>query len=297
MEKGNFAQAKSLLESPSANPHEVETLFLLGKIYYLSGDFDKAEDLLEKATEVQPGSSDCFLWLGRALGRRAEQASPFKAPFLAKRAHRAFSAAVALNPNNLEARDDLLTYYLEAPGFLGGGKDKAIELAEQIKALHYCHYLKQSAQIYESEKSFEKAETSLQKAAEWKPACLTGLLALAAYYQNNHQMSKARATLLKAIQFFPVSPAAHFELGRFEVEAGGDLDRGQLELDAFLSLHSQGEPYPFEGYYWLGKIHLALNQPAEAIGEFERALRDFPGHTLSMKGLAEARKRMNNPTR
>jgi tetratricopeptide (TPR) repeat protein len=297
LEKGHFAQVKALLESTSTSPRETGTQFLLGKIYFWSEDFSRAEELFQKATEAGPDNSDYFLWLGRAVGRRAEQASPIKAPFLARRARNAFTKSVELNPDNLESRDDLLTYYLEAPGFLGGGKDKAIELVEQIKSPHYCHYLRQWAQIYESEKAFEKAESALQKAVELKPACLTGFLALAAFYQSRSDVNKARATLLKTIQLFPKSPAPHFELGRFEVEAGGDLERGRLELDAFLGLHAQGEPYPFEGHYWLGRIQLALNRPAEAIDEFERALKDFPGHMPSQKGLAEARKRAKDPMR
>ena len=34
------------------------------------------------------------------------------------------SGLVELDSNNLDARDDLLSFYLEAPGFLGGGKTR-----------------------------------------------------------------------------------------------------------------------------------------------------------------------------
>ena len=295
--QGNFARAKVLLEKSSNTDHDVEGLFSLGKLYYLSEDFEKSEELLEKATDAQPGNSEYFLWFGRALGRRAEKASPFRAPFLAKRARDAFRTSVALDSNNLEARDDLLTYYLEAPGFLGGGKDKAIQLAEQIKDLHPCHYLIQSAQICESQKHYEQAEDLLQKATSLKPMCLSGLLALAEFYQDRRQWSDARATLQKAVQCFPDSQVAHFELGRFEVKEGVDLRRGCLELNTFLKLHSVGEPYPFMAYYLLGEAHLKLDQPAIAIDQFEQALRAYPAHAPSLKGLAEAKQRMNHLTR
>jgi hypothetical protein len=38
---------------------------------------------------------------------------------------------VQLNPRNMDALSDLFEYYLEAPGFMGGGLDKAVGVADQ----------------------------------------------------------------------------------------------------------------------------------------------------------------------
>src|SRR5207247_6645096 len=83
--------------------------------------------------------------LGRAFGRRADQSSPFTAPAYAAKARQNFEKALELNPRNIEAMNDLFEYYLEAPGFLGGGLDKAALLANRIAALdpveaHYAQY-------------------------------------------------------------------------------------------------------------------------------------------------------------
>lgn len=48
---------------------------------------------------------------------------------------KAFERAVQLNPSNVEALNDLFEYYLEAPGFLGGGLDKASDAANRIGKL------------------------------------------------------------------------------------------------------------------------------------------------------------------
>jgi tetratricopeptide (TPR) repeat protein len=295
LDHGDFNRARALLELLPASSQGTEAWFLLGKLNYLSGEVDKAAEWLEKASKAKPDNSQYSLWLARALGRRAEQASPFRAPFLARRACDAFRAAVDLDPNDLDARDDLLSYYLEAPGFLGGGKERATALVEQIKDVHPCHYLVQSAQICEKEQSLEQGEASLQKAASLNPPCIGGILALAEFYQKRQQHSRARETFLRAVQKFPESASAHFEFGQFEIETGGNLESGCQELEAFLKLYSSGNPYPFEAYYWLGERYLKLNQPAEAIGQFEQALKLFSAHSPSQKGLAEARQQLNNP--
>ena len=68
-----------------------------------------------------------FHWLGKAQGRRAETASPFTAPSYASKARQAFEKSVELDGKNLEAINDLFSYYLEAPGFLGGGLNKELK--------------------------------------------------------------------------------------------------------------------------------------------------------------------------
>ena len=45
----------------------------------------------------------------------------FTATGLASKARQNFERAVQLDPQNREALSDLFEYYLEAPGFLGGG--------------------------------------------------------------------------------------------------------------------------------------------------------------------------------
>jgi len=105
---------------------------LMGRNYYLQADYKKASEALEKAVAADPGNSEYALWLARALGRRAETSSPFTAPGFASKARQYFEKAAQLNPRNLEALSDLFEYYLEAPGFLGGGQEKAQAVAKQI---------------------------------------------------------------------------------------------------------------------------------------------------------------------
>ena len=98
---------------------------LIGRNLFLLGDFKKSTEALEKAAQADPDNSEIALWAGRAFGRRAETSSVLTAPGFASRARQYFEKSVQLNPHNLEALSDLFEYYLEAPGFLGGGMDKA----------------------------------------------------------------------------------------------------------------------------------------------------------------------------
>ena len=72
-----------------------------------------------------------ILWYGRALGEKADRVSFIKAYGLAKRVKAEFETAVSLDPRNAEALSDLGDYYTEAPAIVGGGKDKAEDVAGQ----------------------------------------------------------------------------------------------------------------------------------------------------------------------
>ena len=88
--------------------------------------------MAEKALALDPQNSSYHLWLGRAMGRKAEEANPFTAFGLARKVKTEFERAVALDGNNLPARADLSEFYLEAPGFLGGDKNKAKQQADYV---------------------------------------------------------------------------------------------------------------------------------------------------------------------
>src|SRR5438128_906596 len=73
---------------------------LIGKNYFMLGNFKKSSEYCEKAVAADPSNSEYEHWLGRAFGKRAETSSPFTAPGLASKARQHFEKSVALNPQN-----------------------------------------------------------------------------------------------------------------------------------------------------------------------------------------------------
>lgn len=111
--------------------------FYLGRIAFADQQYDRAIEWFEKAVQQAPENSDYHLWLGRAYGYQALRSNIFIQPFLARKVKAHFEQAVALNPDNLAARADLLEYYEKAPGFLGGSTEKAKQQAEEIAKREY----------------------------------------------------------------------------------------------------------------------------------------------------------------
>lgn len=127
-----FQQAAAVLEkAPQNDPDNLE---LLGQAYVGLKEFKKAIDVLDKAAGIAPARSMVQVWLGRAWGHRAE-GNKLMAFSWARKAKDAFERAVQLDNKNVDALDDLFEYYINAPGVVGGGVDKAEKVAKQIATI------------------------------------------------------------------------------------------------------------------------------------------------------------------
>ena len=91
--------SSNLLKYYRAVPNKDAAVYeLMGRNYYGQGDFKKATEVLEKAAALEPESSEIYLWLGRAYGRRAETSSMLTAPGFATKARQFFEKGGAAKP-------------------------------------------------------------------------------------------------------------------------------------------------------------------------------------------------------
>src|SRR5258708_821278 len=107
--------AGSLRELQGTSERDAAVHLLMGQDYFGLAEYKQATESLEKAVALAPTNPECFLWLGRAYGRRAETSNPFSAPGYASKSRQMFERAGALDPANPEAVGHLFAYFLCAP--------------------------------------------------------------------------------------------------------------------------------------------------------------------------------------
>jgi len=207
---------------------------LAGKCQYMVGDFKKAADLFEKAVQLNGLISDHYHWLGRAYGRRAESGNPLIAPHYATRARQMFEKAVELDPKNGEAVSDLFDYYLEAPGFLGGGLAKAQAMLELIKSNDQAEYYYATAQLAQKRKEFNSAEQHLKRAAELAPRQIGRLLDVAKFLARQGKFIESESFISKAEKIDPNNPKLLFDRAQTYVIAKKNLPMATKLLEQYL---------------------------------------------------------------
>jgi Flp pilus assembly protein TadD len=227
-------QAAVTLLTPLANNPDGPTQELVGKSYFMLGEFKKAGEAFERATLTNPENSIYFHWLGKAYGRRAETSSPFTAPAWASKARQAFEKAVALDGRNLEAINDLFSYYLEAPGFLGGGLNKAADLALRIKAVDPIEYHYAMAQIADKRKDYKSAESHFRQAFELAPRQVGRIIDLAKYLSTHGKEQESEALFLQAEKIAPNEPRVMFERANYYIRTKHNLPEAKLLLERYL---------------------------------------------------------------
>jgi len=220
-----------------ASEHDPNAAFysLMGKDHFMLGEYKKAVDAFEKAAALELNNSNHQLWLARAYGRRAETGGWFTAPGNAVKARQCFEKAVALDPNNREALNDLFDYYLNAPSLLGGGMDKAEAIARRIASERPAESEFEQAQLAEHRKQFDAAEAHLRRAVEFAPREAGRVLDLARFLAKRGRLEESDAHFTAAERLAPHDPNVAFAEAKTDIENRRKLDRARKLLQQYLA--------------------------------------------------------------
>ena len=227
-----YQQALDLLQPIAKKSPSVSAL--MGKCYYRLEKFKKATEALEEAVAGDQNNSHYVNWLGKAFGRRAETSSFFTAPSYASTARKYFERAVELDPENIEAVEDLFEYYLEAPGFLGGGQDKAAALLERIHQRAPAKHHSMQARLAEKKKQFEEAEKHWRLAIEAAPSDAGRVIALAKFLARQDRFEESEQAFERAEQMDPESPKLKFERAKTYIESKRNPEQARRLLQEYL---------------------------------------------------------------
>jgi tetratricopeptide (TPR) repeat protein len=98
-----------------------------------AADFDAAVTAADSALALAPDLSAVQLVVGQAYLSHARENPSIGAIGKVKKGRAAVERAIALDPDNLDARSTLMQFLLQAPGIVGGSRDGAREQAVEIE--------------------------------------------------------------------------------------------------------------------------------------------------------------------
>jgi tetratricopeptide (TPR) repeat protein len=226
-----YQQSLSLLDLKSNDPAVKN---LIGRDYFMLGNFKKATDYFQQAVEKDPTSSDNALWLGRTWGRRAETSNPFVALGYASKARQWLEKSLQLDENNRDALSDLFDYYLEAPGFLGGGYDKAQAIARKMADVDPAEGYFARAKLAEKRNEYETAEAQLRHAIETAPRQVGHVVNLAKFLANQGRAQESDALFAKAESMDPQAPGVWYAKADILIKQKRNLDEAKRLLEKYV---------------------------------------------------------------
>lgn len=267
-EAGDFEPAAAAARSTlQADPGDLTALLVLGRAQMTLDHAAEAVATLRRATAEHPHSAEAQYRLGQALSLRVAQANTWRRIMLSDDIGAAFSQAVALEPANPEYRWALFEFCRRAPGFVGGGRKRAVAEAAALARIDPARGLRAQAALLAQDGKLEQAEARLRAAVAAAPDVPDHRFALGYFYQEQERWDPAFAVFEEIEQRFPQEAQALFQLGKTAALSGQRLATGENALQRYLQYKPRsGEPPLAWAHYRLGMIYehrKALDAAAE----------------------------------
>ncbi len=273
-DKGALAAAEALTK---AQPKNADAWIVLTQARIFAKQYEKAVVAGEKAVELAPDNAQSHYWLGNALGNRIGQVGMIGKMSMAPDLRDAFERAVKLDPALTDARQSLIEFYLQAPGAIGGGIDKAKAQSAAIGKYDRAAGLRSQVRIALHEKNWTQAIKFAEAALALKPDDTAMRQQLIVLYQEAKRWPEAYAAVKKWIAEAPKSNNAQYQLGRLAAESGQYLAEGEAALRAYLGMPREAQdPAPKNAHYRLGQVLAKAGRKDEARLAFQTALKLDP---------------------
>lgn len=288
---GQVDEAIAALQSKiKTSPKDAASYNLLCRAYFTLGQWDRGASACERAVDLEPKNSLYHLWLGRIYGEKADAANFLSAAMLAGKVRREFETAVQLSPDNVAARTDLAEFYLEAPGIVGGGKDKALAQADTLATLDpaKAHWVK--ARIAQKNHDNDTAEKEYKAAVEASHGSANAWLNLASFYWRTHRLDQMEGALNHAASAQSNQPEVLMEAADILIRTGRDLPVAIQMLRRYLSNATVEEAPAFKAHYLLGTV-------LEKVGDKQQAAQEYRASLAMASGFSRAREALDKLNR
>jgi len=256
----------------AANPKNDQAHLLLCRSFYSEELAEPAVTECEAALASLSNDSKAQDWMGRAYGLKADRSGPLAGYKLASKVREAFEAAVRLDPRNGDAVNDLGEYYVSAPSILGGGTDKASELAGRVETSlpQVAHRIRGLAA--EKDHDFPVAER------EFKAAVAAGghpdaWFDLGHFYYRREDKDQAVEALRHALAADRIHDDSLVDVASVLVKMKREEGLAEQALRDYLASNAKSDDAPaFKAHVELGKLLESHGNKAGAQGEFQSAL-------------------------
>lgn len=258
LEAGHVRRARPLIEARlKTNPNDAQANYLMARVQQAFGEIDKALQHAEKAVQLDSKNAEYHMRLSEIVGTAAERASALKQFGLGRRCKKEFETALALNPKHVDALALSILYYWQAPGMLGGDKNKARAAVEEIARIDPSRGYLERINLMRRAKEDANFEELYQKAVEANPASYRAQAALANFYLYD---SKKRYELAEK----PARAARKLDPGRIPaytlLALLACVQQKWTEMEVVLAEAERHVPDNLVPYYFVGNLLLRDNK-------------------------------------
>lgn len=255
--EGHYKRAQAILTSRlKTNPNDARSYEELSKVSEAFAHWDEAIQQAEKAVSLGPKVPEFQAALADAIGSKLSgaQLGTFQKLSLARRFKKEAELAVQLDPNNVDASQDLMEFHLDAPGILGGDKKRAAELADHMVHVNPARGYLMKFEFAKHEKKNGELESLLKQAIDADPKSYEARMQAANFYLGKGTLQQAEEHARHVIHIAPGSVRGYTTMAAVYAQQGR-----WKELDSMLAEAQRAVPDDLTPFYQAANAILAGN--------------------------------------
>lgn len=276
---------RALQKQITSSGTDAESHNLLCRAYFMIGDWDRGITSCERARELDPQRSLYHLWLGRIYGEKADHSGMLAAAGLVKKVRTSFERAVELDPNSWEARTDLAEFYFEAPGMVGGSKDKARQQADALLHLNpgMAHWV--LGRIAEKDNDMDAAEREYRAGIAATHSGIRACFDYASFLRRAHRLDDM-AIALRPLESAPIDrPESLMDGASLLLRTERDYPLAVRLLRRYFANGPVEEAPAFKAHDLLGQLLEKQGDRRAAADEYRAALALFHDDKRAQENL------------
>lgn len=260
------AFAQSSVSQKTASQMEAEKL--MG-----AEDYRGAIEIITDAQENGETDFGMSELLVEAYSERIEQVGILKKRKLAKKMKKAMEHSLQLEPRNVQALENLIQFHTQAPSIVGGSKEVAQSLLNDLETVdsYRAHMIR--ANIARQNKDFETALGHLENALKLSLNKHNPWLAKAYVKIDQEQYDSAIADLDKCLELSPGQKNCLYQTGKAASLGKTQLEKGVSSFRNFIdnAEADETEEYMAYAHYRLGVIYSLRGEVEKARLSYTRS--------------------------
>lgn len=247
-------------------------------------DFKAAIKVLKAAVENGEDSFQTHQLLVRAYGSRIDQVGMLKKRGLAIKLRESMERSLALNPDSEEARSDLIGFHIQAPGMVGGNKDKARELIDGHKGLSEAERYVYHARVSRAEKDTDGALAYLEKSLAADKNSASAYILKTNMQFEQEAYGEAFKTAQSCVHVKPENMSCQYVLGKAAHVGNIETETGITALKTFIAAGGHNEGFTAHAHYRLGELQARNGDITSAKASLQKAI-DVNGLEIAKEAL------------
>lgn len=209
-DEGHWKRARAALGAAMTQPsRDARTLWLVSRVQLAFGDKEGAARNGELAAALEPANAEYQFQLAEVYGTIAHEAPVWRQLGPGRKCKAAMDNAYRLDPKHTSNLFILMQYYRRAPGFMGGDRKRAYDLAATIREIDPARGWMAAAVLAGLDKDMAGQRSALEKAVEANPRHYGARLALASFLRSQGDWPAMARHAAEAVRIQPGRGAAH----------------------------------------------------------------------------------------